>query len=200
MREHEIWTHVQSFVVPSNDKSFRFVDERATRLKIPTHRFHRGDTGYALLVPFRRFCETSKPEVSWSLVPQFRQLLGEEDQLLFVSTPSLLATIDPLVAILKQDFPQTPTTQWVAAPVDEKAKASGPNSDIGNDDIPVAGRLVLEGRAGERYAFELHSLASSFARQILPSSPHRKYPEGPNNLSRRENWFRGKIGKRNKES
>lgn len=200
MRDDKIWAREPSFLIPSNDESFRFVYELATRLKLPTLRFRRGDTGYALLVPFQRFCETSKSEVSWSLVPEFRQTVAEDDRVLFVSTPSLLETMEPLLALLQQDFPDTPTPKWIAVPIDEKSKPSGLSSDLYNDDVPVVGRLVLERRTGECYAFELRRPRSNFAPQTLPSGPHRKIPEGPNNLRRRENWFRGKIGKRNKKS
>ena len=179
------WQFVSGFGDLTGNEPFRCADELARLLRADARRL-KAEALCALLVPFHDFCSPSEPRITWRLSSPFVDVLGAADRLLVISGASAREAVEELLGYLERTSSE-PAPQWLAEPAGE-----GPESP--SEEPARAGHIVLD--CGVRHEFSLSPLGSTVtARRLRGAGRNPKIPEGPDNLSRREAWFRGKSGR-----
>jgi len=176
------WRSVSAFGDLLGSKPFRCAEELALHLGAGARRL-QAEALCALLVPFHGFCSPSDPRISWRLSSPFADALGTDDRLLVISGAAVREAIEELLDYLERASSE-PAPQWLAEPAGERPR-------LESREPATAGQMVLD--CGARYEFGLSPLGSAVtARLLRQAGPNPKIPEGPDNLRRREAWFRRK--------
>ncbi|HEY3306258.1 MAG TPA: hypothetical protein VGL70_22285 [Candidatus Binatia bacterium] len=173
---------------------FRFVDDQARRSGLPVLRLQAGSDKLALVAPLQAFCTATVPGLRCSVDPQYEPLIENDDRLLFLSSADALYSVDDILSTVARQDARSERAEWIALPAAWRETTSLQTSgSIGQK----AGLLVFAGPAGVQSELELRLLGTAIlSRQLRRASPRTKILEGPDNLRRRESWFRGKSGGR----
>jgi len=185
------WQSVPGFGNLSGYEPFRCADELVAHLGARACRFRHAGAGWALLMPFNEFCSLSEPRITCRFGPGFDEVLETDDRLLVISGSEVRAAVDELLAHLQRTSSDAPP-QWLAAP------GGSPSASTVTPNAPeavAASRLILACPDGAPHEFTLEPIGTAAAaRRLRLARPTPRLPEGPDNLSRREGWFRAKSG------